>query len=225
MSEYLKEQNQTTLKTHNVIHIFLLILLATTVILFITNSDLLLADNFFTNGIKYFANMTIFKFFIIKFSQGIPTADAYLSMLYLIFILLFINIYFVSTKYKGFCMHEAALQNLYHFSGVVSLHIYNKLFPSIGMYGAYRKFTNKTITKDFDEFLIEQLDNEATKNHLLMIAGLGFLILPLIAVYLANSETNHLVKYWMVCLFMVYLQTKITFEAFLIYKALTSKPE
>ncbi len=207
-----KTKNQLT--THNIIHVFLLLLLAAVVIAFVINSNLLLAHNFFMESIKYLANITIFKFFIIKFSQNIPAADAYLSMLFIIFTLLFINIYFVSTKYKGFCMHEAALQNQYHFSGVVSLHVYNKLFPSIGMSGAYKKFTNKPPTKDFDEFLIEQLDNEATKNYFMMLAGLGFVMLPLAAVYLANTEINHLVKYWMICLFMVYLQTKITFKHF-----------
>lgn len=206
---------------HNIFHIILLLFLITTIILFITNSDLLLVDNFFTNGIKYFANITIFKFFIIKFSHSGPAADAYLSILYVIFALLFVNLYFVSTKYKGFCMYDAALQNQYHFSGVIAMHVYNKLFPSIGMSGTYKKFINKPATKDFDDFLIEQLDNAATKNHFTIIVGLGFLMLPLAAVYLANTEINHLVKYWMICLFMVYLQTKITFEAFLIYKALT----
>jgi hypothetical protein len=217
MSEDTK--NNTTL--HHVIHIFLLLVLIAVVILFITNSSLLLADNFLVSGIKYIANMTIFKFFIIKFSQSIPAADAYLSVLYLTFTLLFINLYFVSTKYKSFSTHEAALQNQYHFSGVMDMHVYKKLFPTIAISGARKKFTDKQTNKDFDEYLIEQLDNEATKNHFMMIAGFAFVLLPLAAIYLPNTETNHLVKYWMVCLAMVYLQTKITFEAFLIYKALT----
>jgi len=215
------KQNDNNLAISNMIHICLLLLLVVIVILFITNHRWLSLDNFFFNGIKYFTNITIFKFFIVKFSQGIPSADAYLSMLYLIFILLFINLYFVSTKYKGFCMQDVALQNMYHFSGVISMHIYNKLFPTISMSGSYKKITIKPATKDFDEFLIEQLDNESTKNYFVMIAGLGFVILPLVAVYLANAEINHLVKFWIVCLLMVYFQTKITFEAFLIYKALT----
>ena len=63
------------------------------------------------------------------------------------------------------------------------MHIYNKLFPSIGMHGAYKKFTNKPATKDFDEFLIEQLDNEATKNYFMMLAGLGFVMLPLVSAF------------------------------------------
>ena len=118
-------------------------------------------------------------------------------------------------------MYDAALQNQYHFSGVIAMHIYNKLTPSIAISGAFNKSINKPATKNFDEYLIEQLDDPATKNYFYMIAGIAFLMLPLFAVYSPYTGINHIAKYWWICLLLVYLQTSITFEAFLIYKALT----
>jgi hypothetical protein len=210
----------TRLTLHNAIHILLLLLLATVVILFIVNSNLLLTDNAFINAIKYLTKLTIYKLVILNYSQSMPAADAYLSMAYLIFIFLFINIYFMSTEYKGFCMHDAAIRNMYNFSGVTSIHIYSKLFPSVDLSNSYKKYTSKIPTKNFDEFLIEQLDSEGTKTHFMIFTALGFVIFPLIAVYLAEANTGHLVKYWLACLAMIYFQTRIIFEAFLIFKAL-----
>lgn len=205
------------------IHILLLLILIWIVILFVRDNDLLLIDNYLTKTLRIIANGSIYKPMIISYAKDKYMVDIYLSSIYLIFSGLFINHYFTSKQFKKIYMIEEAFSKKDSFSGVLSIHLYSKFNPPLYFHAAYSKYASKSAVKSFDDFLIEQLDNVATKSYFIFFAGCGYLLLPALAIYLINDASIKLVNFWLVSLLMVYCQMKVIFEGVLIFFALIKK--
>ena len=205
------------------IHIALLLSLVWLIILFSTDNKLLLTEHYFLKGIKYLTNITIYKTIILSFSSSKPTVDSFISLLYLIFTALFINLYFATSKNKYIYLNKAAFENRDSFSGVMATHIYGKLLPTIYPHFEYVKYKSGLPVKQFNEFVFEQLKNEGTKAYFTFFSLAAFVLLPLFAIYIADVKTPGLVDFRVVSVLMIYLQVKVIFEAILILKEFLNK--
>ena len=121
------------------IHIALLLRLVWLIILFSTDNKLLLTEHHFLKSIRYLTNITIYMTLILSFSSSKSMVDSFISLLYLIFIALFINLYLATSRNKYIYLNEAAFKNRESFSGVMATHIYGKLLPTIYPHFEYVK--------------------------------------------------------------------------------------
>ena len=204
-------------------HVALLLSLLWLIILFSTDNKLLLAEHYFLQGIKYLTNFTIYKTIILSFSNSKPILDTFISLLYLIFTALFINLYFATCRNKYIYLNEAAFKNRDSFSGVMATHIYGKLLPTIYPHFEYSKYKSGLPVKQFNEFVFEQLKNEGTKAYFTFFSLAAFVILPIFVIYLTDVKTPRLVDIRLISVLMVYSQVKVIFEVILILKEFFNK--
>jgi hypothetical protein len=219
------QNNHKKKKLHNAIHIFLLLLLANVVILFITNSKLFLAENFFVSSVKYITALSLYKLIILSFTEINHSADLYISLLYLIFIAAFANIHFATRKNENIYLHDLAFHNWHSFSGVIGFHIYNSLFPRLHLDSKenYSIYESKVSNKKLDVFFIEQLHSKGAHAYFTFMFLFGFVFLPLAAIWTIDVTTIRVVSFWLVCLLMTYTQIKTVFELLLVFRAVANK--
>lgn len=208
------------LRLYNSIHLFLLLILAYVVILSATNNSLLAIDNDITQGIKYVTALSIYKVVILYFTEAGPDADLYLSLLYLVFTAIFINIHLATKNNNAIYLHDIAFCNWDSFSGVIGAHIYSVLYPKLHLDSKenYARYYSSSSNKTLNDFLIEQLDNQGTHSYFTFMFLAGFVALPLLAVWQIDATSTRY-SFWLMCFLMVYFQAKTIFEGFLIYKA------
>ena len=204
-------------------HIALLLVLVWLVVLFSTDNKLLLTEHYFLKTIKYLTNITGYKTIILSYGNPKSSADTFISILYIIFTAIFINLYLATRINKNIYLNIAAFKNRDSFSGVMATHIYGKLSPTIYPHFEYAKYESKLPVKQFDEFIIEQLTNDGTKSYFVFFSLAAFILLPLFAIYLADVKTTHIVDFRIICVLMVYLQLKVIFEIGLIIKVFFTK--